>query len=167
TMRRIGLMVMMLTAGCDSAPPPAPPANQATQTPVNLVQTAPAGCADAWVVALDPESFANNGADKHFAAARLAMFRDQIEQALRGAVNAACKAGEVAPAMAAPIKHVAVTSASGAAEPTFSVGEDPAVLHLEWTFAEEDLTIPSEMELRGGMVCWTGPQSEACAEREP
>ena len=48
----------------------------------------------------------------------------------------------------------------------FGDGDAPAV-SLQWTFAENDLTIPSEMELREGLVCWTDPASDLCAEREP
>ncbi len=158
----------LLLAACDRAPTPAPPANEVAPAEINAAPTALAGCADGWVVALDPESFANNGADKHFPAARLGLFRDALEGAVRGAVNAACMADEIAPALAAPIKRVDVHSASGADEPTFVGAEnDKASVRLEYAFAEDDLTIPSEMELRAGLICWTDVESDACAERGP
>lgn len=157
----------LLLAACNRAPAPKPPANEAAPVAVNVVQSTAAGCADRWVVELDPESFANNGADRHFAAARLGLFRDELERAVRGAVNAACAEDALKPVVAMPIRHIEVHSASGADDPTFSGSDDPSALHLEWTFAEHDLTIPSEMELRGGLICWTDPESDACAEREP
>ena len=158
----------MLLAACDRQPPP--PSVEANVANAAAVPPAPgnaAGCADGWTVALDRESFANNGADKHFAAARLALFRTELESAVRGAVDAACDEKTLDPAAAKPIKRVDVHSASGAADPTFSGSDDPSALRLEWVFAEQDLTIPSEMELRGGLICWTDPQSDECAEREP
>lgn len=155
-------------AACDrqQAPPPVAD-NAAVVAPDAQPAARSAGCATAWEVAIDPESFANNGADKTFTAARLAMFRDQLQNAVRGAVDAACAAGEVDAAEAKAVKRVTAFSASGASEPTFFGGDDAGSLRLEWVFAEQDLTVPSEMELRGGLVCWTDPESDLCAEREP
>ena len=162
------LPAIVLLAACDRQPTSPPVANHvAVAKPVAKPAAEPAGCADGWTVALDPQSFANNGADRHFASARLGMFRDQLESAVRGAVDAACGDGEIASADAKAVKRVIVHSASGAADPTFSGGDDPSALRLEWVFAEEDLTIPSEMELRGGLVCWSAPESDQCTEREP
>ena len=155
-------------AACDRQQAPPPVANNvAVAAPVAKPSAKAAGCAAGWTVALDHESFAHNGADKHFVAARLGLFRDQLESAVRGAVDAACDEAEIDPADATPIKRLTVYSASGAADPTFSGRGDPSALRLEWTFSENDLTIPSEMELRGGLVCWTDPESDQCAEREP
>ena len=162
------ICVIILLAACDRQPTPPPVANEvAVATPVAQSSAKPAGCAAGWTVALDPQSFANNGADKHFAAARLGMFRDQLEAAVRGAVDAACGDGEITQANAKAVERVIVHSASGADDPTFFEGDDPSSLRLEWVFAEQDLTIPSEMELRGGLVCWSAPESDQCAEREP
>ncbi len=156
-----------LLAACDRAPPPPPPANQTAPAAINVIRPASDGCADGWIVALDPDSFANNGAGRHFAATRLGLFRDQLEKSVRGAMNSACTEGVVAPSAAKFVKSLAVRSASGASDPTFSAGKDQSALRLEWSFAENDLTIPSEMELRDGLVCWSAPQSDQCAEREP
>ena len=153
-MKAGAIAALALLAACErqQAPPPAVEANVAKPVVV-AAPIIPARCADGWAVTLDPDSFALNGADKHFAATRLGMFRDQLETAVRGAADAACTAGEIAPAKANPVKQVIVYSASGADDPTFFAGDDRATLRLEWVFAENDLTIPSEMELRGGMVC--------------
>ena len=167
-MRWAAIAALALLAACERRPAPPPPVEANVVKPVVVAApAAPVGCADSWTVTLDPESFAKNGADKHFAASRLAMFRDQLELAVRGAADAACVAGEIAPAKASAVNRLIVHSASGADDPTFFAGDDRATLRLEWVFAEQDLTIPSEMELRGGMVCWTDPQSDRCANREP
>ena len=162
----IAALALLAACECRSAPPPPVEANVAKPVVV-AAPAAPVGCAAGWAVTLDRDSFAHNGADKTFTAARLGMFRDQLELAVRGAVNAACAGGEIAPANAKAIKRVTAYSASGADDPTFFAGDDPATLRLEWVFAENDLTIPSEMELRGGLVCWSAPDSDQCTEREP
>ena len=138
----------------NATPDPAPPAEAAR-------------CADGWTVTLDGESFAHNGADRTFPAARLELFRGELEKAVRGSVNAACTAGDVEAAKASKIKRLTVFSASGADEPSLTGGDDPATVRLEYVFAENDLTIPSEMELRGGLVCWTDPAGDECAQRGP
>ena len=167
-MKVAAIAALALLAACERQVAPLPPVeDNVTKAVVIAAPAPPVGCADGWTVTLDPDSFANNGANKHFAAARLGMFRDQVETAVRDAVNAACAAGEIAPAKANLVKRLIVHSASGADDPTFFAGDDPATLRLEWVFAEQDLTIPSEMEFRGGLVCWTDPQSDRCAEREP
>lgn len=165
-----GVVGAMLLAACDRAPAPPPPTTTtaaAAPAAIKVVTTAAVGCADQSAVAIDRESFANNGAGKHFTDVRLGLFRDQIEQSVRGAVNSACTAGEIEPADATRIKRVTASSASGAAGPTFSAGDDPSSLNFEWTFAEGDLTIPSEMEMRGGLACWSAPKSDECADLEP
>lgn len=126
-----------------------------------------AGCGDGWAVALDRSSFGNNGAGRSFADRRLEMFRVALETTVRGAVSSACADGSLDPAKATAVRRLTVQSASGAADPTFFGDGDAASVALQWTFAENDLTIPSEMELRDGLVCWTDPASDQCAEREP
>ena len=126
-----------------------------------------AGCGDGWTVTLDRSSFGNNGAARSFADRRLEAFRSALETTVRGAVSSACTDGSLDPGKAAQVKRLTVQSASGAADPTFFGGRDAAAVALQWTFAENDLTIPSEMELRDGLVCWTDPAGALCAEREP
>ena len=166
-MKRLAIMLLLL-AGCErQPPPPAAEANAAEAPAPAAVVTPAAGCADGWAIEIDRETFANNGADKKFPEARLAAFRQELEKGVRGAVGAACREGALDPAKAKAVTRLLVRSASGADDPVFFEMEQPKSIELEWVFAENDLTIPSEMELRGGLVCWSDPESELCAERGP
>ena len=169
TSARLGVALLLLLAACDRQPEPPPPVadNAANVTTAEADPTPLAGCGDGWAVALDGASFGNNGAGRSFADRRLEAFRVALETTVRGAVSAACADGALDPAKAEQVKRLTVQSASGAADPTFFANGDAAAVSLQWTFAENDLTIPSEMELRDGLVCWTDPASDQCAEREP
>ena len=170
TVARAAAAVTLLVAACDRAPPPPPPvtSNAAANAPVTERGATPvAGCADRWEVTLDLPSFGNNGGGRSFLDTRLEDFRAALETSVRAAVSSACADGAVDPAKAAAVGKLDVQSASGAADPTFFAGRDGSVVSLQWTFAENDLTIPSEMELREGLVCWTDPASGQCAERAP
>lgn len=158
----------LLLAGCrDSAP--APETNIVAEEglpPIPDIVPA-AGCADRWTVRIDPESFARNGAMKVFPKERLAAFTESVTAAAKGAVGEACKAGEVTLADAAGIDTLTVFSASGADSPVFFGDRAARALRLEYVFAEADLAIPSEMELRAGLVCWTDPTGDTCAGMAP
>lgn len=164
----LALALVVLTAGCrDSAP--APETNIVAEEglpPIPDIVPA-AGCADRWTVRLDPESFARNGAMIDFPKERLDAFLASVTTAAKQAVGEACKAGEVTPADAAGIDKLTVYSASGADSPVFFDDRTDRALRLEYVFAEADLTIPSEMELRAGLVCWSDPTGEACAAMAP
>ena len=166
---RLSVVAMLLLGGCDRQPAPPPPiAGNSSNAAIAEASPPPvAGCADGWAVALDRSSFGNNGAGRSFADRRLEAFRAALETTVRGAVSSACADNTLNPAKAAAVKQLTVQSASGAADPTFFGNGDAASVSLQWTFAENDLTIPSEMELREGLVCWTDPASDLCAEREP
>jgi hypothetical protein len=119
------------------------------------------GCADHWLVELDGESFANNGAGKTFTGAELAAFRAKLQAVLRSAVGQACREGKVRVASAAGIRKVFVLSASGATEPdVYAAGK--STLNLEWVFAEENLAVPSRAEIVDGLSCWTNPKGRYC-----
>lgn len=119
------------------------------------------GCADHWSVALNAESFAANGAGKTFSAAELEAFRAKIEARLRSAIGDACARGTVKPAAARAVRHVEVSSASGASDPFLYQAPD-GTLRLEWVFAEEDLAVPLPTDIVAGSVCWTDPNGKAC-----
>jgi hypothetical protein len=119
------------------------------------------GCADHWVVALNTESFASNGAGKTFSAAELESFRAKIEAQLRSAIGDACDRSAVKPAAAKAVRRVEVSSASGASDPFLYQATD-GTLRLEWVFAEEDLAVPSAKEIVAGTACWTDPNGKAC-----
>lgn len=166
---RVGVAAVLLLTACDRPPPP-PPTVEPTVTNVTVAEAGPspvAGCADGWAVQLDRASFGNNGAGRSFADRRLEAFRAALETTVRGAVSSACADGAIDAAKVAVVRRLTVQSASGAADPTFFGDGDASALSLQWTFAENDLTIPSEMELRDGLVCWTDPASDECAAREP
>ena len=164
------VMGALLLLGCDRPPTPPPllqvPGATANVPVAEANSPLVAGCADGWAVTLDRSSFGNNGAGRSFADRRLEAFRGALETTVRKAVGSACADKAIDPAKAAAVRRLTVQSASGAADPTFSGGADAAI-SLQWTFAENDLTIPSEMELRDGLVCWTDPESDLCAERAP
>jgi hypothetical protein len=122
----------------------------------------PAGCAAHWKVALNDESFANNGASRTFSRAELATFRGKIEAAVKGAIDLGCKSGKVKPALAKRIQKVTVTSASGAPQAVLFPLED-RTLDFEFPFAEDNLSIPSRKDILDGIACWTSPKSRACA----
>jgi hypothetical protein len=156
----------LLLSGCDGQQPTAPVQHNAVEARApEIVQAPVPGCADGWTAEIDQASFANNGASRTFPASRLAAFRDELTKGVRGAVDAACVARELDPAKAKAMTKLVARSASGADDPIFYAGEQARSVMLEWTFAENDLTIPSEMELRAGLICWSDPQSESCAER--
>jgi hypothetical protein len=160
------LMVAALTACDRQAPPPPANANNTEPAAPPVIETRVAGCADGWTIELDREAFAHNGAGRTFPDARLAAFREELGKGVRRAVSSACREGALDPAKAKAVKRLVARTASGADDPVF-FAEDSQSLELEWTFAENDLTIPSEMELRGGLVCWTEPASADCTDREP
>lgn len=122
------------------------------------------GCADHWVVSLDDESFANNGAGKSFAAEELTAFNAGIAAAIKRAVGEACDDGSIEPGAVELVRDVVVHSASGATEPHIYAAGDRA-LHLEWIFAEEDLAIPPDVEIVAAATCWTKPDEATCAEQ--
>jgi hypothetical protein len=165
--KRAAVLLAAALAGCDrqAPPPPAEPETAEAAAPA-VIETPVAGCADAWLIEIDHETFAHNGADRTFPDARLAAFRIELDKGVRGAVNAACHEGALDPAKARTVKRLVARSASGADDPVF-FADKPNSLELEWTFAENDLAIPSEMELRGGLACWTDPASDECTERGP
>lgn len=133
--------------------------------PLLLASLAAAGaqgsCADHWSVALNSESFAANGAGKTFSSAELDAFRARIEAQLKSAIGDACARGAVKPAAAKAVRHVEVSSASGASDPFLYEAPD-GTLRLEWVFAEEDLAVPSPMDILAGTACWTDPNGKAC-----
>lgn len=120
-----------------------------------------AGCADHWLVVLDEQSFASNGAGITFAAESLEDFRSRLEDALRHAVGSACEGGDMDPVVAADVRDILVHTASGASEPHFYAAGDRA-LHLEWVFAEEGLAIPPDGDIIVGLQCWIRPEDESC-----
>ena len=119
------------------------------------------GCADHWVVAINRDSFANNGAGRRFGAAQLAVFRTKVDAQLKSAVGAACTKGAVKAAQARKVSRVEVFSASGATEPHLFPAPDGS-LTFEWIFAEEGLATPAAKDIIDGAACWTDPKSGAC-----
>jgi hypothetical protein len=168
-MRAITLaLATALLAGCGQEQAPEPTANILDEElPAIPDVVPPRGCAADWSAVLDKGSFAVNGAGVTFPRERLEQFRAMAEDSIRIAVNAACKDGLVKPEAAAAIRTVTLFSASGAPAPVFFALDKPDRLNLESPFAEDDLSIPSEMELRAGLVCWTNPEGDDCAAMEP
>jgi hypothetical protein len=155
----LALAALLATSGCDALEKlkakkhhkPTPTAQSATPQPIDAGH-----CADGWTVSLDEDSFA----PANLNAARLDAFVTDAARSAALAADNACLDGKLDPAKAGAVKTVTLASTDDKGQPLFRLDGD--AIRVEWDFARRDLTIPSEMEWRAGLICSIDPDSEEC-----
>jgi hypothetical protein len=137
-----------------------------------LVAAAPAprppspGCADRIAYDLDSRSFASNGANRVFPAARLAAFRARAGRAFTAAADELCARKALPASKIEGLRRVVIQSASGAMETTLYRAREfgPASLVFQWAFAEADLAVPEKSDIQLGLRCWADPRRKECED---
>ena len=176
--RRLGLVCLLLLAGCGggeqtgskagAASDTAPSADLQQRQPAE--KPAPARCAPSLTPELDRESIIAALARAEPDTAKLDSLKDRAGRAFDAAAERLCRSGKLDPRLLRPFRTLIIQNGSGATEATFY--EDPhefssADLIFQWTFAEAGLGVPQSEDVEAGLLCWARPDLPDCADRQP
>ena len=169
---RLTMVLGLALASCSGAEPASNQANSAAApTPAAAPAPAPAkvagaGCADALEARLDEDSFAGTGINA--SASDMAHWKAQGSDAFKAAAAALCRSRKLDPAELAAKRVLLIQYGGGADsaavyEPEEN-GRETVILQYAYYPGHPG---PAADDVSQAIECWSDPELEMCAEREP